>query len=88
MGNLSIDTDVSKEPLAINLDVKGKLDSVKVLDKKDTNPRLDLSTRDGMVIVEHIYIEPREFLQIVFLGYFKVDFEDLYLDVDYSQELH
>ncbi len=87
-GSLCIDTDVNKEPLAINLDVNGKLDNVKVLDNKRTNPRLDLSTKDGMIIVEHIHIEPREFLKIVFLGYFKVDFEDLYLDVNYSEEYH
>ncbi len=77
-GSLSIDTDISKEPLAINLDVRGKLDRIKVLDPKPPTPRLDLSVRDGMVIVEHIHIEPSQFLQIVFLGYFKMDLEELY----------
>ncbi len=88
-GSLSIDTDVSNEPLAIKLDVRGKLETIKVLEAKSTNPRLDLSAIDGKVLVEHIRIEPREFLQIVFLGYFKLDLKDLdYLNVDYSEELH
>jgi hypothetical protein len=77
-GILPIDTDVSKEPLAFNLDVRGRLDKIKVLDSKPFNPGLDLSARDGMVLAEHIHIEPNEFLQIVFLGYFKVDLEELY----------
>jgi hypothetical protein len=83
-GNLSIDTDFSEEPLAITLDVRGKLentatrDGVKLLDVKPPNPRLNLSTRNGIVIVEHIHLEPRESFQIVFLGYFKVDLEELY----------
>jgi hypothetical protein len=77
-GILPIDTDVCKEPLAINLDVRGKLENIKVLDAKRINPRLDLSTRDGLVIIDNIHLEPSESLQIVFLGYFKVDLEELY----------
>jgi hypothetical protein len=77
-GSLGIDTDICKEPLAFNLDVRGKLDSIKVLDAKSVAPKLDLSTRDGMAIIEHVQIEPRESLQIAFLGFFKVDLEDLY----------
>ena len=64
-GSVSIDTDVCKEPLAINLDVRGKLDRIKVLDAKPADDRLDLSVRDGMVLAEHVHIEPSEFLQIV-----------------------
>jgi hypothetical protein len=77
-GSLRIDTDVCKETLAINLDVRGKLDRIKVLDVEPSNDRLDLSTKDGMVLLDKIHLEPSEFLQIVFLGYFKVDLEELY----------
>ena len=81
---MSIDTDISEKPLAIILDVRGKLentttrDGVRLLDVKPTNPRLILSTRDGIVIIDHIHLEPSESLQLVFLGYFKVDLEELY----------
>lgn len=83
-GSLSIDTAVCKEPLTINLDVKGKLENtasregVKLLDVEPANPKLDLSTRGGLVLLDNIHLEPSESLQIVFLGYFKVDLEELY----------
>jgi hypothetical protein len=72
-GILPVDTDVCKEPLGFNLDVRGKLDKIKVLDVEPVNDRLDLSMRDGMVLLDNIHLEPSETLQIAFLGYFKVD---------------
>jgi hypothetical protein len=52
-GNMPIDTDVSDQPIAFNLDVRGKLEDfrgvpgVELLDVKPANPKLKLSTRDG-----------------------------------------
>jgi hypothetical protein len=85
-GRLSIDTAVCKEPLTINLDVNGKLENtasregVELLDVKPANPRLDLSTRGGMVLLDNIHLEPTQSLQIVFLGYFTVSLEELFSD--------
>ena len=66
VGSLSIDTAVCREPLTINLDVRGKLENtalregVKLLDVKPANPKLDLSTRGGMVVLDSIHLEPIE----------------------------
>lgn len=83
-GSLPVDTDVSKEPLVIAIDVKGKLEKtstgggIELLAVKPTISKLELSTRDGLVIVDHIHLEPKESKLIIFLGYFKVDLEELY----------
>jgi hypothetical protein len=77
-GSLSIDTDVCKEPLSFNLDVRGNLDRIKVLDVEPATDRLDLSIKGGMVLLDNIHLDPSESLQIAFLGYFKVDLEELY----------
>jgi hypothetical protein len=77
-GILPIDTDVSKEQLAFNLDVRGRLDKIKVLDVEPANDRLDLSTKDGMVLLNHVQLKPEESFQLVFLGYFKLESEELY----------
>ena len=88
-GFSSIDTDVANEPLGFNLAVRGKLDHIKALVVEPANERLDLSIKEGMVLLNHLRLEPMESFQLVFLGYFKVDLEDLdYLAVDYSEELH
>ena len=85
-GSLSIDTAVCKEPLTINLDIRGKLENtalregVKLLDVKPANPKLDLSTRGGMVLLDNFHLEPNESLQIVFFGYFTVGLEELFSD--------
>jgi hypothetical protein len=71
-GNLPIDTDVSKEPLGFNLDVRGNLNSIKVLDVEPANDRLELSTKDGVVLLNHVHLEPGESFQLVFLGWFAV----------------
>ena len=74
-GCLNIDTDVWKEPLVISLDVRGKLDRIKVLDVEPANDRLDLSIKDGMVLLNHVHLEPGESFQLVFLGWFAVNYE-------------
>jgi hypothetical protein len=74
-GILPIDTDVSKEPLLFNLDVRGNLNNIKVLDVEPANDRLDLSVRDGMVLLNHVHLEPGASFQIVFLGWFAVHYE-------------
>ena len=78
-GSLPIDTDVCKQPIAFNLDVRGKLEDVKdvpggveLLDVKPANPKLDLNTKDGQVLLNHVHLNPSESLQLVFLGYFTV----------------
>jgi hypothetical protein len=74
-GILSIDTDVSKEPLGFNLDVRGDLNSIKVLDVEPANDRLGLSIKDGMVLLNHVHLEPGESFQLVFLAWFAVHCE-------------
>lgn len=74
-GVLSIDTDVSEEPLVFNLDVRGNLDNIKVLVVEPANERLDLSIREGMVLLNHVHLEPGEFFQLLFLGWFAVTYE-------------
>jgi hypothetical protein len=74
-GSLRIDTDVCKEPLGFNLDVRGNLDNIKVLDVEPANDRLDLSITDGMILLNHVHLEPGESFQLVFLGWFTVDNE-------------
>lgn len=88
--SLPIDTDVSREPLAITLGVKGKLgniayrDGVRLLKRDvrllEVNPaksKLELSTRDGLLLLERVHLEPFESLKIVFLGYFTVGWYEL-----------
>ena len=77
-GVLPIDTDVSKEPLGFNLDVRGNLNNIKVLDEEPANDRLDLSTKDGMVLLNHVHLEPGKSFQLAFLGWFTVDYEELH----------
>lgn len=78
-GNMPVDTDPSEQPIAFKLDVRGKLESfgivpgVELLDVKPANPKLDLSTRDGEVLLDHVHLDPGESLQLVFTGYFIVD---------------
>jgi hypothetical protein len=72
---LPIDTDVGKEPLVFNLDVRGDLNSIKVLNLEPTNDLLELSTKDGMVLLNHVHLEPGESFQLVFLGWFAVHCE-------------
>jgi hypothetical protein len=74
-GILPIDTDVSKEQLGFNLDVRGNLNSIKVLDVKPASDRLDLSTKNGMVLLNHVHLEPGASFQLVFLGWFAVHCE-------------
>jgi hypothetical protein len=74
-GILPIDTDVSKESLGINLDVRGNLNRIKVLDVKPANDRLDLIVKDGLVLLNHVHLEPGESFQLVFLGWFAVHCE-------------
>jgi hypothetical protein len=78
-GILPIDTDVGKAPLGFNLDVRGNLDNIKVLDIEPANDGLDLSVRDGMVLLNHVHLEPGESFQLVFLGWFTVHYEDEYM---------
>jgi hypothetical protein len=77
-GHIPIDTDVHKEPLVFSIDVRGKLASIKTLAIEPNNSKLDLSASDGMVKVEHLYLEPSASLNIIFLGYFIVNLEELY----------
>jgi hypothetical protein len=55
MGSLSIDTADCKEPLTINLDVRGKLENtasregVKLLDVEPANPKLVHSPLKGLI---------------------------------------
>ena len=72
---MPIDTDVSKEPLGFNLDVEGNLNSIKVLDVEPANDRLDLSIKDGMVLLNHVHLELGKSFQLVFLGWFAVHYE-------------
>ena len=65
-GILAIDTDVSKEPLGFNLDVSGNLGNIKVLDVEPANDRLDLSVREGMVLLNHVRLEPGKSFHLVF----------------------
>jgi hypothetical protein len=74
-GSWRIDTDVCKEPLAISLDVRGKLDRIKVLDVEPANDRLDLSIKDRKVLLNHVHLEPGESFQLVFLGWFAMHYE-------------
>lgn len=74
-GVLPIDTDISKEPLGFSLDVRGNPDNIKVLDVEPANDRLDLSVRDGMVLLNHVHLEPGESFQLLFLGWFAVHYE-------------
>jgi|WetSurMetagenome_2_1015567.scaffolds.fasta_scaffold38052_4 hypothetical protein len=74
-GILPIDTDVSKEPLGFNLDVRGKLNSIKVLDVEPANERLDLSIKDVMVLLNHVHLEPGKSFQLLFLGWFAEHYE-------------
>jgi hypothetical protein len=82
-GKMPIDTDVSDQPIAFNLDIRGKLEDfrsvpgVKLLDVKPANPKLELSTKDGQVKLNHVHLEPGESFQIVFSGYFTVGLEKL-----------
>jgi hypothetical protein len=78
-GSLPIDTDVSQEPLGFNLDVSGNLNSIKVLDVEPGNEILDLSIKDGMVLLNHVHLEPGKSFQLVFLGWFAVRYEDEYM---------
>jgi hypothetical protein len=77
-GYLPIDTDAHKEPLVFSIDVRGKLASIKTLAIKPNNSKLDLSASDGLVKVEHLHLEPSASLDIIFLGYFIVNLEELY----------
>jgi hypothetical protein len=74
-GSLRIDKDVCKEPLAISLDVRGKFDRIKVLNVEPANDRLGLSVRDGRVLLSHVRLEAGESFQLVFQGWFTVDYE-------------
>jgi len=64
-----------KEPLGFNLDVRGKLNSIKVLDVEPANERLDLSINDGMVLLNHVHLEPGKCFQLLFLWWFEVHYE-------------
>jgi hypothetical protein len=77
-GVLLIDTDVSKEPLGFNLDVRGNLNNIKVLVVEPANERLDLSMKDGKVLLNHVHLESGKSFQLVFLGWFKVDNKERY----------
>jgi hypothetical protein len=77
-GHIPIDTDVHKEPLVFSIDVRGKLGNIKTLAIEPDNSKLDLSAADGLVKVEHLYLEPSASLSIIFLGYFTVNLEELY----------
>lgn len=82
-GNMPIDTDVSDQPIAFNLDVRGKLEDfrsvpgVRLLDVKPANSKLELSTSDGQVKLNHVNLEPGESLLLAFSGYFAVGLEEL-----------
>ena len=77
-GHIPIDTDVHKEPLVFSVDVRGKLANIKTLAIEPNNSKLDLSASDGMVKVEHLCLEPSASLNIIFLGYFVVNLEELF----------
>jgi len=78
-GSSAIDTENDNKPLAINLDVKGKLDRITSINVNPaSNPGLSLSVKDGLLIIQHFHINPEAFLEIAFLGYFKVNLEELY----------
>jgi hypothetical protein len=82
-GSKTIDTDVLNQPIAFSLDVRDKLEDyrgwpgVSLLEVKPANPKLDLSTKDGQVMLNHVHLEPDESLQIIFLGYFTVGLDEL-----------
>ena len=75
-GSMPIDTAVYKQPIAFNLNVRGKLEDfgglpgVELLDVKPANTKLELSLRDGQALLNHVHLDPGESLQLMFLGYF------------------
>ena len=77
-GYMPIDTDAHRKPLVFSIDVRGKLGNIKTLAIEPNNSKLDLSAADGLVKVEHLYLEPSASLSIIFLGYFTVNLEELY----------
>lgn len=73
--NGSINTCDCKQPLVLNLDVKGTPNSVELLEK--SSPELTVDVKEGNIVVENVQIDSGESLKLIFLAWFAVHVSEL-----------
>lgn len=76
-GVTPLDTDNSKQPLVLNIDVKGTPNAVELLEQSAHNPELAMDVKDGNIVLEHVQINSGESLKLIFLAWFAVHVSEL-----------
>ena len=76
-GNTPVNTDNSKQPLVLDLDVKGTPNTVELLEQSPNNPELVIGVKDGKIVLEHVHINSGEPLKLIFLAWFAVPVSEL-----------
>jgi hypothetical protein len=76
-GDAPVDTDRCKQPIVLNLDVRGVPNSLDLWENNSSNPRTVLDVKDGKIVLDHVRINPGEPLKLLFLAWFGVQASEL-----------
>ncbi len=76
-GDMPVDTESCKQPIVLNLNIRGVPNSLELWENNSSNPRIVLDVKDGKIVLDHVRINPGEPLKLLFFAWFAVQASEL-----------